>query len=76
MKVTKRDYAPQSEWSKWQWRSEGDMMMNGAFFVQSGQPLNKSRFTRHDMIKFKPGTFVTRLTRYSGALKCTVGRPC
>ncbi|KAH7515884.1 pectate lyase [Ziziphus jujuba] len=74
--VTKRDYAPQSEWSKWRWRSEGDVMMNGAFFVQSGKPLKKDRFTRHDMIKYKPGTFVTRLTRYSGALKCVVGRRC
>ncbi|EXB63820.1 putative pectate lyase 7 [Morus notabilis] len=74
--VTKRDYAPESEWKNWQWRSEGDLLMNGAFFVQSGKRLSKRRFSRLDMIKYKPGTFVTRLTRYAGTLLCGVGRPC
>jgi len=43
--VTKRDYAPESEWKNWQWRSEGDLLMNGAFFVQSGKRLSKRRFS-------------------------------
>lgn len=75
--VTKRDYnAPESEWKRWTWRSEGDLMMNGAFFVESGNPSKKRKFNRMDMIKAKPGTFVTRLTRFSGSLNCKPGRRC
>ncbi|KAK1264707.1 hypothetical protein QJS04_geneDACA023149 [Acorus gramineus] len=74
--VTKRDYAAESEWSKWTWRSEGDLLMNGAFFRQSGNPSKKHHYSKRDMISAKPGTFVTRLTRFSGALVCKWGRPC
>ena len=74
--MTKRDYAAEWEWKRWTWRSEGDLMMNGAFFVQSGDPSKKRSFSRHDMIKAKPGSFVTRLTRFAGALNCEVGQKC
>ncbi|KAK4479778.1 hypothetical protein RD792_015313 [Penstemon davidsonii] len=76
--VTKRDYATKSEWMKWQWRSEGDKFMNGAFFTEAGPPLKhtKNPWTKQNLIKFQPGEFVGTLTRYSGALKCRVGRPC
>ncbi|RVW68964.1 putative pectate lyase P18 [Vitis vinifera] len=37
--VTKHEDAPESEWRHWNWRSEGDLMLNGAFFLQSGQAL-------------------------------------
>jgi pectate lyase len=36
--VTKREGAPDSEWSKWTWISEDDTMLNGAFFTSSGTP--------------------------------------
>ncbi|XP_059452251.1 pectate lyase-like [Corylus avellana] len=74
--VTKRDYAGEEVWKSWTWRSKGDLMMNGAFFVESGNPSKSRPFGRRDMIKAKPGTFVTRLTRFSGSLNCKVGRPC
>ncbi|XP_021664948.1 probable pectate lyase 19 [Hevea brasiliensis] len=74
--VTKRDYAMESEWKNWNWRSERDLMMNGAFFVQSGNPMVNKQFSRLQLIKSKPGTFVTRLTRYAGALDCHEGKPC
>ncbi|KAB1211653.1 Pectate lyase [Morella rubra] len=74
--VTKRDDAPQSEWKSWTWRSKGDLLMNGAFFVQSGSPSKNWKFSRLDMIKAKPGTFVPRLTRFSGSLDCKVGQRC
>ncbi|CAM8968361.1 unnamed protein product [Rhodiola kirilowii] len=73
--VTKRDYATQDTWKHWTWRSEGDLMMNGAFFVPSGSPLQK-RYGRHDMIKAKPGTYASRLTRFAGALNCRTRKPC
>lgn len=75
--VTKRDYALESEWQNWVWKSEGDLMMNGAFFVESGNPTTESlSFSKLDMIKAKPGSFVTRLTRYAGAIKCVPGKGC
>ncbi|KAG6398838.1 hypothetical protein SASPL_140309 [Salvia splendens] len=70
--VTKRDYAPESEWMKWQWRSEGDLFTNGAYFRESGPPLHhtKNPLMKENLIKFRPGSFVGRLTRTSGALRC------
>ncbi|KAL3636284.1 hypothetical protein CASFOL_020831 [Castilleja foliolosa] len=76
--VTKRDYATPEQWMKWQWRSEGDLFSNGAFFRESGPPLvhAKSPLTGQNLIKFKPGTFAGRLTRNAGALKCKAGKFC
>ncbi|CAK9172202.1 unnamed protein product [Ilex paraguariensis] len=76
VQVTKRDYAMESEWKDWQWRSEGDKFINGAFFVESGPPLKDSPSSGQKMIKHKPGSYAGRLTRYAGRLKCTVGQPC
>ncbi|KAK6922062.1 Pectate lyase, N-terminal, partial [Dillenia turbinata] len=60
--VTKREYAQESEWKNWQWTSENDEMKNGAFFVQSG---NSRPLPTADMIKANPGSWVTRLIRFS-----------
>ncbi|KAL9676407.1 hypothetical protein QQ045_004621 [Rhodiola kirilowii] len=38
--VTKRVDTDANGWSNWNWRSEGDIMVNGAFFVPSGARLN------------------------------------
>lgn len=70
--MTKRDYAPESVWKSWNWRSEGDLMMNGAFFVESG---SKVANIKTDIVA-KPGTFAASLTRFAGALKCVVNKPC
>lgn len=75
--MTKRDYAEESEWRNWEWRSEGDIMLNGAFFVESGTPTYASKITsRTDMITAKPGSYVSRLTRFTGPLDCRKGLPC
>ncbi|XP_054809221.1 pectate lyase-like [Prosopis cineraria] len=71
--VCKREYSPQEVWKNWQWRSINDLLMNGATFAESGTQLPVG--TR-DMLKGKPGSYVSRLTRFSGMLKCRVGRPC
>ncbi|XP_073120924.1 heat shock cognate 70 kDa protein-like [Henckelia pumila] len=34
--VMKHEDAPESQWMHWNWRSEGDLMLNGAYFRQSG----------------------------------------
>ncbi|KAF7135526.1 hypothetical protein RHSIM_Rhsim08G0159400 [Rhododendron simsii] len=72
--VTKRDYAPESVWKNWLWRSEGDLMMKGAFFIQSGNP--KQSYPKKDLISPKPGSYVPRLTHFSGALSCVANRQC
>ncbi|CAJ1975253.1 unnamed protein product [Sphenostylis stenocarpa] len=60
--VTKRVHAPESEWKNWNWRSEGDILVNGALFVESGK---KVKGLRTD-IKAQPGKSVTRLTKSAG----------
>ncbi|CAL9104753.1 unnamed protein product [Musa textilis] len=71
--VTKREYSPEPVWQQWSWRSEGDLMANGAFFVESGARITK---TYADLIKAKPGSFVTRLTRFAGSRPCVPNKPC
>ncbi|XP_068326783.1 pectate lyase-like [Pyrus communis] len=73
--VTHREHTPEAEWKNWEWRSEGDLMMNGAFFVESGSGASIHP-AKLDMMPFKPGTFVGTLTKFSGALNCVVGKPC
>lgn len=73
--MTKRDHTAEAEWKNWEWRSEGDLMMNGAVFVQSGSGKSKHP-AKMDLMPFKPGTYVAKLTKFSGALDCFVGKPC
>lgn len=74
--VTKRDYATESEWRHWIWRSEGDAMMNGAYFVQSGDPHFKVTPHKKFMIKARPGHEATKLTLNAGALTCKRRKKC
>ncbi|CAK9175387.1 unnamed protein product [Ilex paraguariensis] len=77
MAVTKRDYADEQTWKHWTWSSESDVLMNGAFFVESGSPLG-SKFVgnQYDKITAAPGGYAATMTRFAGALSCRVGRPC
>lgn len=71
--MTKKDYAPESVWKNWNQRSEGDLMVNGAFFVQSGKSIAKHPKAE---ITAKPGKAVASLTRFAGPLKCELNKPC
>ncbi|KAL9233774.1 hypothetical protein vseg_008728 [Gypsophila vaccaria] len=73
--VTNRNNVVGDDWKSWIWRSENDVFLNGAYFVESGHPLNKKPFKK-DFIKSKPGSYVRRLTRFAGQLKCRVGTKC
>ncbi|KAI8028799.1 putative pectate lyase P59 [Camellia lanceoleosa] len=74
--VTHRD-APESEWKKWTWRSDQDLFLNGAFFVQSGDTNGAKRIRGLDVVQAKPGRAVKSLTRFSGVLGgCKEGVPC
>ncbi|RDX66051.1 hypothetical protein CR513_55228, partial [Mucuna pruriens] len=70
--ITHRDYAAPAVWEKWQWRSENDLYMNGAKFVQSGAPIGKLPFNKGFLMKPRHGSQANRLTRFSGALNCRV----
>ncbi|KAK9713572.1 hypothetical protein RND81_06G036200 [Saponaria officinalis] len=75
MQITNRKNVVGDDWKSWIWRSENDVFLNGAYFVESGKPLNKKPYKK-DFIKSKPGSYVRRLTRFSGQLKCNPGKKC
>ncbi|KAK9090641.1 hypothetical protein Sjap_023818 [Stephania japonica] len=76
--VTKREYAFPNEWQSWTWRSQGDLFLNGAIFIPSGDQskMYKVPFSKKDVISAKSGVYAGRLSRYSGALVCTSAKPC
>ncbi|KAL0721307.1 hypothetical protein Bca4012_035906 [Brassica carinata] len=75
--VTKHEDAPESEWSHWNWRSEGDLMLNGAFFTLSGAgPTKSSSYSRASSLAARPSSNVGEITLSSGALSCKRGSHC
>ncbi|KAG8094602.1 hypothetical protein GUJ93_ZPchr0012g18830 [Zizania palustris] len=73
--ITKQLGAAESEWKNWVWHSEEDLFMEGAFFTVTGGDI-RTQINKKDLIKPKPGTYVTRLTRFTGAIPCRPGKPC
>lgn len=55
------------EWEGWNWRTEGDLMMNGAFFVPSGDGVNP-QYSLASSMEPKPAAFIDQLTLYAGIL--------
>ncbi|CAL5059477.1 unnamed protein product [Urochloa decumbens] len=74
-KVITKHYAEEGEWKNWVWHTEDDLFMNGAVFQPSGGAIPR-KIKKSDLVKPKPGSYVTRLTRNSGSLSCHPGRPC
>lgn len=74
--VTKRDsQLGYSEWKKWNWRSEGDLLLNGAFFRASGQD-TPSSYTKASSMVARPASLLTTIIPSSGVLSCQKGRQC
>ncbi|KAG6408844.1 hypothetical protein SASPL_131869 [Salvia splendens] len=73
--VTKHDDAPESQWKNWNWRSEGDLMLNGAFFVASGVGASSS-YAKASSLGARPSSLVGPITSGSGALVCRKGSRC
>ncbi|CAE6178572.1 unnamed protein product [Arabidopsis arenosa] len=67
--VTKHEDAPESEWKRWNWRSSGDLLLNGAFFTPSGGAASSS-YAKASSLGAKPSSLVGPLTSTSGALNC------
>ncbi|CAA0833430.1 Probable pectate lyase 15 [Striga hermonthica] len=73
--VTKRVADNNETWKDWNWRSEGDMMLNGAYFVPSGIA-EASSYARASSLSAKPSSLVATLTADAGALHCRKGVLC
>lgn len=75
--VTNRNYATPAQWASWPWRSEGDIMVNGAYFIQSGDPkITQKSSKKFNLMRPHSGKLVGELCTYSGTLRCTPGNPC
>ncbi|XVF60160.1 hypothetical protein PTKIN_Ptkin08bG0021800 [Pterospermum kingtungense] len=73
--VTKHEDAPESEWRSWNWRSEGDLMLNGAFFRQTGAGAS-STYARASSLSARPSSLVGTITGTAGVLNCRKGSRC
>ncbi|KAK9090249.1 hypothetical protein Sjap_023426 [Stephania japonica] len=73
--VTKHENSPESEWKHWNWRSEGDLMLNGAFFMASGAGASSS-YAKATSLGARPSSLVGSMTVTSGALNCRKGTRC
>ncbi|KAJ6770249.1 PECTATE LYASE 18-RELATED [Salix purpurea] len=49
------------EWKSWNWRSDGDMMINGAFFTPSGQESPASYIKASSMVA-RPASYLTSMS--------------
>ncbi|XP_022147150.1 probable pectate lyase 8 [Momordica charantia] len=73
--VTKRVETAETEWKSWNWRSEGDLLLNGAFFTPSGAGASAS-YARASSLGAKSSSMVASITSSAGALSCRRGHPC
>lgn len=62
-------------WKNWNWRSEGDLFLNGAFFTTSGSGAGSS-YTKAYNLAAKPSSLVANMTAGAGALRCRPGQQC
>ncbi|KAI7741997.1 hypothetical protein M8C21_024064 [Ambrosia artemisiifolia] len=73
--VTKREEASDDEWKQWNWRSEGDLMLNGAYFTPSGTGTSKS-YARASSLSARSSSIVGSITANAGVLQCRKGSRC
>ncbi|RZB42856.1 putative pectate lyase 15 isoform B [Glycine soja] len=73
--VTKRVETAESQWKGWNWRSEGDLLLNGAYFTPSGAGASAS-YARASSLGAKSSSMVGSMTSNAGALGCKRGSQC
>nr|ABR18471.1 unknown [Picea sitchensis] len=66
--VTKRLNAVDEEWMRWNWRSAGDLMVNGAFFVPSGAGTGNN-YALASSVGAKSAFLVKTITEDAGVLQ-------
>ncbi|PNX60587.1 pectate lyase-like protein, partial [Trifolium pratense] len=74
--VTKHEDAPEDEWKGWNWRSENDLLVNGAFFTKSGAEGASSSYARASSLSARPSSLVGTITTGAGVLTCRKGSSC
>lgn len=67
VQVTKRVETGEGEWKGWNWRSEGDVMVNGAFFVASGAGV-EVKYEKAYSVEPKSADLIVQLTWHAGVL--------
>ncbi|KAL5717039.1 pectate lyase [Ranunculus cassubicifolius] len=65
--VTKRVSTDEDQWTNWNWRTEGDMLVNGAFFVPSGYGASL-QYANAFSLEPKPTALIDQLTMNAGVL--------
>ncbi|OMO81804.1 Pectate lyase/Amb allergen [Corchorus capsularis] len=65
--VTKRVDTSEGDWKDWNWRSEGDIMVNGAFFVASGQGV-EVKYEKAYSVEPKSAVLIEQLVMHAGVL--------
>ncbi|KAI3884923.1 hypothetical protein MKX03_037859 [Papaver bracteatum] len=73
--VTKRVEPDSGRWKHWNWRSEGDLLLNGAFFTPSGKGASGS-YARASSLGAKSSSMVGSITSGAGALNCRRSTQC
>ncbi|KAK8957050.1 putative pectate lyase 8 [Platanthera zijinensis] len=75
--VTKRVEAerPAADWKSWNWRSDGDLFLNGAYFVPSGAGSGES-YSRASSLGAKSSSMVPAITSSAGPLPCRRRHRC
>ncbi|KAG0449512.1 hypothetical protein HPP92_027271 [Vanilla planifolia] len=63
--VTKRVDTNEGDWKGWNWRTEGDVMVNGAFFIPSGEGM-ATMFSKASSISPKSVALIDQLTLNAG----------
>lgn len=57
----------EDEWAGWNWRTDGDVMVNGAFFVPSGAGVSM-QYAKATSIEAKSAALIDQLTMNAGVL--------
>ncbi|XP_073274894.1 probable pectate lyase 12 isoform X2 [Primulina huaijiensis] len=65
--VTKRVDTDENVWSEWNWRTEGDVLVNGAYFVPSGAS-RSVQYAKASSVEPRSAYFVNQLTMRAGVL--------
>ncbi|KAI4302315.1 hypothetical protein MLD38_038076 [Melastoma candidum] len=65
--VTKRVNTDESQWADWNWRTDGDVMVNGAFFVPSGAGVS-AQYSKASSVDPKSAALIDQLTVNAGVI--------
>ncbi|KAL3649645.1 hypothetical protein CASFOL_006048 [Castilleja foliolosa] len=65
--VTRREEASNGEWSDWNWKTQGDILVNGAFFVPSGAGASLKN-SDSSSVDVKSATLIDQLTMNAGVI--------